>query len=113
MKRSAPSDPSKKGKETQHVKAVVPFCPSDHILLVGEGQYFDGKGVGIYLELHHYFSSRFGRTIFVAGRANCFSASAFISELSCTMAESLFPSFLLIYVTGSSDLVTGLLWYPS
>jgi hypothetical protein len=41
VKKSAPSNPSKKGKQPQHVKAVVPFRPSDHILLVGEGQSFD------------------------------------------------------------------------
>ncbi|KAF7508500.1 hypothetical protein GJ744_009213 [Endocarpon pusillum] len=39
VKKSAPSNPSRKGKQPQHVKAVVPFRPSDHILLVGEGDF--------------------------------------------------------------------------
>ena len=47
VKKSAPSNPSKKGKQPQHVKAVVPFRPSDHILLVGEGQYFDEELINL------------------------------------------------------------------
>jgi hypothetical protein len=37
-KKAAPSKPPKKGTQTQAVKPVVPFSPSDRILLVGEGQ---------------------------------------------------------------------------
>jgi hypothetical protein len=37
-KKVAPSNPSKKGTQTLAVRPVVPFSPSDRILLVGEGQ---------------------------------------------------------------------------